>query len=921
MFTVRARQDATDEETWGLEERVHGVRHQAVRSVRDSLTFHSQQVDRLLYYPPQDKYLTFSRDGSFKSWGPSDVSLHRSVDNGKAYITDCAYMPLSRKIAVSSVDRSVSFYEGTRSGGFELCGRVFTCGDMGTPNCMTVFTEEGVERLLYGDTDGAVVMLQAGPSELPARDLVSTDVHKDYVYLHRAHSDWVTRLLPVPDIGLVSSSLDSTIKIYDTWRQKVVKTCSHHEKAVHDFVYSNHYGIFVSVGLEREAICWQGNTQRRVGELKGHASSIVSVCIDDRRSHHVFTLGANHVIKMWDLRTLRCVKTIGEVESSGALQNVLQASLRDGPSAIAYDHVHSRLLTASRHLTLWDHVLLDKDTCGHKEPVVQVLYNPIFGVVITGDEGGHVMVWDASTGQREVAFVGTHPGAKMTSMSFDYSHRRLLTTGSEGSVKLWNFHNGHLLREFRQQSPAAVAAATADAAGAGGADGGGGGGSAVFAAAGHKGDVGGPGEMCAAIMEPDDVRACDAVWGVGWGGRVLMWLDYADEPVVTRSKPLDGHVEDVQCMAALPAAKLLATGDYDGRINLYSIPNGDRKHVLQHKADLYESGVEALLWIRPAVGSKAPPQTPRTLPAAASSATNSAGDATRSARTLSRTMSIKDANPLLLSAGSDGPVRVWQVSLVDVKQVGLLPGPPGALVNVSAMAYDEERQRVALGDSSGNIVSYNLTAGVDTSSSSACVASFVREAQWSAHESQVSSLAFVPDTGLLLSASTDSGVAVWTSGGGLVGRLGMHTFDVEDRSTWQDPEAAGARPPGREQIFLRIPSALERKAESRRRLLDQRQEAVPIMHIANVRLEETKLRRAAEAADFARQSSPYRQLKVHELNKLPVDGGGGNAGGGGGGAASSRLGERRSSPLRAAGSVAKRGPSPQRGTTSPPRPQ
>ncbi len=41
----------------------------------------------------------------------------------------------------------------------------------------------------------------------------------------------------VPEIGLVSASLDSTIKVYDFVRERVINTCTHHSKAVHGFVW------------------------------------------------------------------------------------------------------------------------------------------------------------------------------------------------------------------------------------------------------------------------------------------------------------------------------------------------------------------------------------------------------------------------------------------------------------------------------------------------------------------------------------------------------------------------------------------------------------------------------------------------------------------------------------------------------------
>lgn len=42
-------------------------------------------------------------------------------------------------------------------------------------------------------------------------------------------------------------------------------------------------------------------------------------------------------------------------------------------------------------------------------------------------------------------------------MSLDSSHRRLMTGGHDGSIKMWNFNNGHCLREFNyDQEPKEV---------------------------------------------------------------------------------------------------------------------------------------------------------------------------------------------------------------------------------------------------------------------------------------------------------------------------------------------------------------------------------------------------------------------------------------------------------------------------------
>ena len=50
------------------------------------------------------------------------------------------------------------------------------------------------EQIVYGDSKGHVVMLLCGTREWPARDLISTEEHQDYIYIHQDHTDWVSQV-------------------------------------------------------------------------------------------------------------------------------------------------------------------------------------------------------------------------------------------------------------------------------------------------------------------------------------------------------------------------------------------------------------------------------------------------------------------------------------------------------------------------------------------------------------------------------------------------------------------------------------------------------------------------------------------------------------------------------------------------------
>lgn len=80
---------------------------------------------------------------------------------------------------------------------------------------------------------------------------------------------------------------------------------------------------------------------------------------------------------------------------------------------------------------------------------------------------------------------------------------------------------------------------------------------------------------------------------------------------------------------------------------------------------------------------------------------------------------------LLLSAGGDGLLRVWQINQSSTGQlVCTLPGSQGHLELVTASCVDVEATTVVLGDSAGHVRVYDIADGIDTSSFEACSSSF-----------------------------------------------------------------------------------------------------------------------------------------------------------------------------------------------------
>ncbi|KAG2424023.1 hypothetical protein HXX76_014847 [Chlamydomonas incerta] len=754
---------------------------QDFRDRNDTSVSHKGLVDRILYVDFLDKYVTAGRDGTFRLWNGGDCRHFKSLSINSSWITDGIFMPRTRKLVFTSADRAISYYDANR-GSFELTGRISASGSMGVPQCMTLVTNDAGEQLVYGDSKGAVVMLLCGSREWPPRDLISTDEHQDYIYIHQDHSDWVSQIKWVPEIGLVSSSLDATLKVYDFVRERVINTCTHHVKAVHGFVWCRAYSMFASCGQERDVVLWQGNTMRKVGDLTGHTASVTQIALDERLNH-VFTLAADKVIKVWDLRNHKCLQTLTEDD--------WRRPEEAKPNCLFYDAAHRRCLTAVNKPYVWVHKMVAQDRTGHMEPVKAALFNSVFGVVVTADEGGTVCVWNVANGQREGRFTRAHGDARLTSACFDHNERRLLTAAGDGSVRMTNFNNGSLLRQYKHDEE--------------------------------------PLEVSVVVYAADEKRNADAVYAAGWNCKVFVWDD-ADtvSGVVDEYRTFEGHREDITSMAALKQRQLLATGDYEGRINVYHLFTGEKRTSLFHRSERYESSVEKLCWVLPP-----PAQHQHGAGAAGRGAAGARGGAAAGGRAAAGTPDSgygslsggaggngggggppgsaagggHASSPcLLISFGGDGLMRVWLIGATG-KLLATLPAAQGRLDVVSAAAASPEHDHLVAGDTAGHLRVWDLRGGVDVSSMQACRDSFKPRAHWLAHSGGINSVAIVPERGIIVAASKDCNASLWDMDGCLVGILGEHNWALDKRKSWVDPRGEARKPPLAENANLYLASA------------------------------------------------------------------------------------------------------------------
>ena len=111
-----------------------------------------------------------------------------------------------------------------------------------------------------------------------------------------SHGDESLQLSWQPDLGLISSSLDTTIKITDVTKATVLGTATVHSRGVSAFAYSPSFSVVASGGLGRDILLWEPSNLRQVGELVGHTAPITHLSLDSS--------GGQVIIPPYSLRCL-----------------------------------------------------------------------------------------------------------------------------------------------------------------------------------------------------------------------------------------------------------------------------------------------------------------------------------------------------------------------------------------------------------------------------------------------------------------------------------------------------------------------------------------------------------------------------------------------------------------------------------------
>ena len=274
----------------------------------------------------------------------------------------------------------------------------------------------------------------------------------DHVCRYPLHSASVSKLQYSSYLnGIISSSWDGSLRIYNIGKQAVAQTfvggqgptaSSSSQKAVFSFDWSEELQILASCGSERKVYIWNPFLSQPVFRIVGLQQPLVGVCLNGQHGQ-VLTFSQDKCIKVWDIRTFRCIQTLHDNGNYHPENSI---------TSVCFDSTRNTIITSTTFPVAWPLSRVSTNFAptytGHTMPLVNVLFNTRLRQVLTCDRQ-QVVTWDIDEGKKLYYFKASKQlpqshqrfGQIISRATADVRGTRLITGTDKGSVVIWNLQN------------------------------------------------------------------------------------------------------------------------------------------------------------------------------------------------------------------------------------------------------------------------------------------------------------------------------------------------------------------------------------------------------------------------------------------------------------------------------------------------
>ncbi|XP_077997639.1 WD repeat-containing protein 64-like isoform X1 [Glandiceps talaboti] len=419
-------------------------------------------IQRIVYNPASDIYLTASQKGVLCVWTAKNMRLQSCCDvNESAWVTGIDYLPSIRKVAAIT-ERSIAIWDN-RSKGKAPSNFVIKPLEH-SPQCMTYVPYSNnmhEDCLLIGDDEGYINLVTIAAKDLNTKNakidkknplnLCLDPATLSYpIHRRKLHDDWVIMVKYFPELRCFASCspgstnsfvLEDVERITDN--QPIRQTVSI-SKGVNCFDYCAKANIIATGCGDKVIRIWHPHIfTRPTGKMIGHLFTIIDIAINEK-DQHVISLSTARVFRIWDIHTLTSLQVFTDNEERPGEKRI---------HCMIFDDKHERLVTGSSVLDAWPLTRAVQDTMQvphtHDRPITQTLFNRELNQVVSVCSESIIKVWEMEAGRQVYQIAEAHgPNIEVTSIALDKTGYRLASGAFDGSIKVWDFGSGQEIRNW-----------------------------------------------------------------------------------------------------------------------------------------------------------------------------------------------------------------------------------------------------------------------------------------------------------------------------------------------------------------------------------------------------------------------------------------------------------------------------------------
>jgi WD40 repeat protein len=147
-------------------------------------------------------------------------------------------------------------------------------------------------------------------------------------------------------------------------------------------------------------------------------------------SRQVASCGLDGTIRIWDIETESCIKTIVAQETKSCLSFILLEEIGS----------HQAAATVEFRSGMWRQVLALWSCLDHGDGVCSIVYSPTGHQIATGSMDNTLRLWDAETGNCLHTMTGH--GNVVYAVTFSPNGDQLASGSGDETVRLWDISTG-----------------------------------------------------------------------------------------------------------------------------------------------------------------------------------------------------------------------------------------------------------------------------------------------------------------------------------------------------------------------------------------------------------------------------------------------------------------------------------------------